>query len=1204
MNYAEKGSFLTKILENTSVHWFSYNLKENVIYVPDKTCHDFECSSLYKENFKFAKDIACINGAECLLKMFDKIKMGYNSADAEFIKKSSNEHFHAVLTLSEYSKSEAFGIIEPLPEKQLLESSINLMQGTYYRIACIDINANSMKNITIAQPEKSESESFYKDYGKAISAFSNQYVLEEYQTKFINVMSPENLKRLFDSGLQYMDITYQRLESGVPRWVRTELIPMPDYSENNRRVMWYVKNISTEKALEKRISDKYMEIYTDANLKLQTVLNSISGGFKISREDENLSYCYIGESSAGLFGYTVEELMKVTHGNAIENIYTPDFDYVLEKIHSDLKSGNSYYVKYRVKCKNGSIKWIVDNGIRVVTQNGERLLYCFYHDVTELENSNNELKNALIMLNQIVSSLSCGILAYKLPERKILTLNDEAKRLFGLENSDLADIISAEELPQIMKKDIFIEDVPTMADLKKLLKNTGDCVEYEFKIRHKNGEIFKIHVKTRLLEFNVGEKFILSTMQDVTEQSILTSMLKDERKQYRDALISNCLYAFSADMTDGIILPKDIIKNNVNAFNYINITSETTYDEFVDEWITNRTPRFINEKMINIVKRDYIIQKFQEGENTLEVEYYNSMTDKYIRITALLSERSSDSHIMAFIIGTDTTEGRKKEEQTKQALVDAYEAAKRADSAKSDFLSRMSHDIRTPMNVIIGMTAIAGAHLDDKERVTDCLSKITVSSRHLLSLINEVLDMSKIESGKVELNETEFNISDLIDNVISMMRSSTKAKNQHLRVHINNVVHEKVIGDDLRIRQAFVNLLSNSIKYTPPQGCIDLYIAEKNSNNPKLGFYEFIFKDNGIGMDEEFVNHIFEPFARANDSRVSREQGTGLGMAITNNLLHMMNGDINVKSKLGEGTEITVTMTLKLQETENVSYDKFVDLPILVADDEQFACESTCQMLNEMGMCSEWVLSGAEAIEKVIKRHETGNDYFAVILDWKMPEMDGIEATRRIRQLAGTDVTIIIISAYDWSDIELEARAAGADAFISKPLFKSRLAHLFHEIISGEKESKKEGEISSIEKEDFSGNRILLAEDNDLNAEITTEILNMMGAEVDRAENGKVLVDKFSDSKPDYYKLIFMDIQMPIMNGNEAASAIRSLPRKDAHSIPIIAMTANAFSDDVQAALNAGMNEHISKPLSFSQLVGVMHKWLKSPENNISERRD
>ena len=532
-------------------------------------------------------------------------------------------------------------------------------------------------------------------------------------------------------------------------------------------------------------------------------------------------------------------------------------------------------------------------------------------------------------------------------------------------------------------------------------------------------------------------------------------------------------------------------------------------------------------------------------------------------------------------------------EQYQEQLKDALHMAENSNRAKSDFLQTMSHDIRTPMNGIIGMTAIAAAHIDDKERVQDSLAKITAASRHLLGLINEVLDMSKIESGKVSLTEEEFNLSDLVDNLVTMVRPQIAEHRHELTVNIQKVEHELVIGDSLHIQQAFVNLMSNAVKYTPDGGKINLNIREIPSGQANVGCYEFVFKDNGIGMSEEYLAHIFEPFSRAEDGRVSKIQGTGLGMPITRNIVNMMGGDIKVESKLNQGSTFTVTILLKLQDTDAENREEFANLSVLVADDDEMSLESAVDILERLSMQAEGVLSGEAAVERVSARHEAKQDYNAVILDWKMPGMDGVETARAIRAKIGDDIPIIILSAYDWSDIEAEARAAGVNAFVSKPLFKSRLERIFDDLM-GEKKETETGSspLQELEQMDLSAYRCLLVEDNELNAEIAQEILEETGMKVEHVWDGAEAVEAVTTAEDGTYDLILMDIQMPKMNGYDATRAIRASQRKYCKTVPIIAMTANAFAEDVQAARTSGMNEHIAKPIDLKALARIMNKWL------------
>lgn len=607
---------------------------------------------------------------------------------------------------------------------------------------------------------------------------------------------------------------------------------------------------------------------------------------------------------------------------------------------------------------------------------------------------------------------------------------------------------------------------------------------------------------------------------------------------------------------------------------------------YAKEYVSDRS----REEYIEKLSTDYIRSQKESYSVTYEALTWGKTSYLQIRV-AYVKERDGNNVV---VIGTRNVDDLiKKERAQEMALQAAYDAAEAANRAKTDFLSNMSHDIRTPMNGIIGMTAIAASHIDDRERVQDSLQKITMASKHLLSLINEVLDMSKIESGKVQLVEEEFNLSDLVDNLITMTNSQVKEHHHELKVSISNLTHEAVIGDSLRIQKVFTNIMGNAVKYTPDGGEIHLSISEKPSCQAKVGCYEFIFEDNGIGMRKEFVDRIFEPFARAEDERVSHIQGTGLGMSISRNIVRMMGGDIKVESILGVGSRFTVTFYLKLQDTEEIQYDKFVNLDVLVADDDKLSLESCCSVLDDLGMRTKGVSTGEEAVREVVLCHEQKKDYFACIIDWKMPGMDGIETTRAIRKEVGNDVPIIIISAYDWSEIEQEARAAGANAFISKPMFRSRLVKTFCTLMDEEVQQESVMAMDDLASMELSGYRALLVEDNELNVEVATVILEMTGLSVERVSDGTEAVDRMNDCEDGYYDIVFMDIQMPKMNGYDATRAIRAMNRNYCRQVPIVAMTANAFAEDVQAAKTVGMNGHIAKPLELKALLGVLQKWLK-----------
>ena len=535
---------------------------------------------------------------------------------------------------------------------------------------------------------------------------------------------------------------------------------------------------------------------------------------------------------------------------------------------------------------------------------------------------------------------------------------------------------------------------------------------------------------------------------------------------------------------------------------------------------------------------------------------------------------------------------RTADKQVNQALSNAVAAAETANRAKSTFLSNMSHDIRTPMNAIIGFTTLAISNIDDTDRVKDYLAKTLASSNHLLSLINDVLDMSRIESGKLHLEEVEVNLSDVLHDLKTIVSGQIYAKQLELYMDAMDVTDEDVYCDKTRLNQILLNLLSNAIKFTPAGGTVSVRVRQLAGKVRGCGQYEFRIKDNGIGMSQEFAKKIFEPFERERTSTVSRIQGTGLGMAITKNIVDMMGGTIEVQTAQGKGTEFTVCVPMRAQ-TEQRPVEKITELEglkALVVDDDFNTCDSVTKMLVKVGMRAEWTLSGKEAVLRARQSIEMSDAYHAYIIDWRLPDMNGIEVTRRIRSL-NDDTPIIILTAYDWSDIEVEAKAAGVTAFCAKPMFMSDLRETLMSAL-GQKQTDAAQGLLPDKNADFKGKHILLVEDNELNREIAQEILREYGFLVDSAENGAVAVEKVSTAAPGSYDLVLMDVQMPIMDGYTATRQIRALDDPARAKLPILAMTANAFDEDRRNALESGMNGFLSKPIVIGDLVQELHKIL------------
>ena len=584
------------------------------------------------------------------------------------------------------------------------------------------------------------------------------------------------------------------------------------------------------------------------------------------------------------------------------------------------------------------------------------------------------------------------------------------------------------------------------------------------------------------------------------------------------------------------------------------------------------------------LKKNYLegIQTSEQKEWDFEYVHQKTGERRWFHIVAMGSEVNRKKKYI--LVMSDRTSDR----NMNQALSEAVRAAETANRAKSNFLSNMSHDIRTPMNAIIGFTTLAVSNIDDKKRVRDYLGKILSSSNHLLSLINDILDMSRIESGKIHLEETEVSLSDVLHDLKTIISGQIHAKQLELYMDAMDVTNEDVYCDKTRLNQVLLNLLSNAVKFTPAGGTVSVRIRQCPGTQKGSGLYEIRVKDNGIGMSQEFVKKIFSPFERERTSTVSRTQGTGLGMAITKNIVNMMGGTIEVHTEQGKGTEFIVRLPFRIQ-SEHQRIEKIAELEglkALVVDDDFNTCDSVTKMLVRVGMRSEWTLSGKEAVLRARQSMELGDAFHAYIIDWRLPDMNGIEVTRQIRSL-GDDTPIIILTAYDWSDIEVEARAAGVTAFCAKPMFMSDIRNTLMSAI-GQKLA--EDTILPSVDSDFRGRCILLVEDNELNSEIAVEILNEYGFLVDTAENGVEAVQKVRNSTPGNYDLVLMDVQMPVMNGYEATKQIRALDDPALAGITILAMTANAFDEDRKKALKCGMDGFLSKPIVIEELISILQK--------------
>lgn len=626
--------------------------------------------------------------------------------------------------------------------------------------------------------------------------------------------------------------------------------------------------------------------------------------------------------------------------------------------------------------------------------------------------------------------------------------------------------------------------------------------------------------------------------------------------------------------------------------NMLGYESEEDFPNRLDSW----------SNLLHEEDKEYVMKEYWDtvrdytGQKTYDV-IYRLLTQnagwRWFHAAGRLSRREDGSPVSFVGFFVDIDDEKKMEAQLEAQRVDlqdALAAAQHANRAKTTFLNNMSHDIRTPMNAIIGFTSLAAAHIDNKEQVKDYLTKIATSSNHLLSLINDVLDMSRIESGKVKIEEKESSLPEILHDLKTIVQADIMSKQLDFYIDTVDVVNEHVLCDKLRLNQILLNLLSNAMKFTKPGGMVSVRILQKRNAPEGYADYEFQVKDTGVGMSPEFLKHVFDPFERERTSTVRGIQGTGLGMAITKNIVDMMGGTVSVDSEVGKGTTFTVSLQFKTcsGSVKQETIPQLRGLRALVADDDFNTCSSVTKMLAAIGMRPDWTTSGKEAVLRVKLAGEQEDKYAVYIIDWLMPDMNGIEVVRRIRALIGEETPIIVLTAYDWSDIEEETRKAGVTAFCSKPIFLSELKEILESPFTVKNKEEALQETFS-----FHGKEILLVENNELNQEIAVEILKEVGFDVDVANDGVVAVERRREAKPGRYELILMDIQMPVMDGYEATRQIRALENPDVAGIPIIAMTANAFDEDKKAALEAGMNGHIAKPIDVSKLLELLWKIVK-----------
>lgn len=811
-------------------------------------------------------------------------------------------------------------------------------------------------------------------------------------------------------------------------------------------------------------------------------------------------------------------------------------------------------------------------------------------DVTKEHDYAKELLKKNQTLEMLFTTMDCGMICHTLDGKQIININQAALNILGYE--------SPEELKKdgffIISPSVLEEDKPRLQNIIQSMKNVGDSTNLEYRVRHRNGEIRYVLGSIKIVEEN-GELLCQRFLLDRTPQKLQEEeeRRRDEKKQAEMIQALSIDYSlvcfFDLDTGEGKALRIGECKHNILDSIF---SGELSYDKVMARYIEAGIYEQDRETLQNALSREHLKEELL-NKSVYHISYRTTCCGelRYFQLKVVRAGKWNKRHTVVLGFRSVDEEMRSEREQ-RTLLENALSQANRASRAKSTFLSNMSHDIRTPMNAIIGFTSLAIAHIDNREQVQEYLKKIMSSGNHLLSLINDVLDMSHIESGKIHLEEEPCSLPDIMHELRNIIQADVHAKQLDLYMDAVDIHNEEICCDRLRLNQVLLNLLSNAVKYTRAGGMVSMKVIEKPGTTAGYALYEFHVKDTGIGMSEEFVSHIFEPFEREQNSTTSGIQGTGLGMAITRNIVDIMNGTIEVTSKQGEGTECVVSLPLRINGERKIpqTIPELEGFRALVVDDDFNTCDNVSCMLQQIGLRAEWTLSGKEAVLRTRQALSRNDPFFVHIIDWLLPDMNGVEVARRIRQESGKNVPIIVLTAYDWTDIEDEAREAGVTAFCSKPLFFSELRGCLYSIANNADGDRKEKVTA---KEPLRTGRILLAEDNELNQEIAVAILEEAGFTVEVAGNGQIAVDMLTASEDGYYQVILMDVQMPVMNGYKATKIIRGLENKALASVPIVAMTANAFEEDKQEALRSGMDGHIAKPIEIDKLMEMLDQVLE-----------
>ncbi len=1133
-------------------------------------------------------------GGDTCIRMDSRYSMLYGLRDGVW----KVLHIHHSVPDKEQQQNEEF----PKTLGQQIEESqhmIMALAADYVAVYMIEPETDRAGVIKLDKAIKEKTgnipESF--SYSKAFHIYAQTHVCEEDRELFMNTIQPDALCRRFRNGREKLELNYRVCVNGTQIHYSGLFIRISPPGEALKLIAGF-RNIEDIVNIQRETREKDEKIDEMHDI----LAASRMGTWSIYLIDGQAQRLEADDQMMELLGIADKKLSQEEVYDAwFSNIAPGSVQSVLDSVEKMKKRGRDENTYLWIHPTLGE-RYVRCGGTAKAVEGGF-VLRGYHYDVDEVVREQKEKDKALAEQVAIISALSESFRnvfvanlkdgtakAIRLADSyNVKAVRDVAETTFPFDavvDRWVRETVHPDDKERIRNtlnmeklRSIFAEQKQLVGTYRNIEDGVQHYYQYDFR---RVGDTENIVAGFQLIDSIVEEQ----EQHAKREKELEDARLRGEREHAEVVNSLSTIYStiFRADIDTSqydILTSVPLMGEVAETRGYFNDVKDKVIESFIE-------PEF-REAMSEFLDFSTLAERLKDV-NTITTDY-KAPTGQWIQARIIVKRRAEDGTAKeALYVARDITEEKLRDLKQQEALTHALAAAQQANRAKTTFLNSMSHDIRTPMNAIIGFTALAQTHMDDQAQVQDYLAKISTSSTHLLSLINDILDMSRIESGTVKLEEAAVHLPDLLHDLRTMIQSLINAKNQNLFIDTQDVIHEDVLTDKLRLNQVLLNIVGNAIKFTHPGGDIIIRLIEKPCSLKDYTTYEFSVKDNGIGMSKKFLGHIFETFSREYSSTVSGIQGTGLGMAITKNIVDMMGGDIRVESEEGKGSLFTVTLNLRLAggAVDNDPIPELLGARALIVDDNMDTCRSISRMLRDIQMRPDWTTSGREAVVRAQDASEMKDEYRVYIIDYLMPDMNGIETVRRIRKAISADVPIIVLTAYNWSDFEYEARQAGVTAFVSKPIFMSELRAVLTQPVISECIAGTEGEKEQKRTYDYSDKRVLLVEDNELNREIATAILKEAGMTVDSANDGDDAVSIINNAPSDRYDLIFMDIQMPKMDGYTATREIRTLPDNHKANIPIVAMTANAFEEDKRRSYEAGMNGHIIKPISIEAIADVL----------------